>query len=181
MTAPARVEAATKRPRRGSVGAAVVITCAAVVALLGGCTTDSSTQIRQRAVLSGLPPAVVEEVLSSKAVAVRTASLEAAGAETMLQGITLNFILCRQAYDAYSKWISLGMAPTLPSPTRPDHPDEIAYADYLTSRAQYVQALGSGDAELLRSLLLNDSGCGAWIPVHPGDQAGLTIADAVRR
>ena len=128
----------------------------------------------------GIDHRVAEEVLASTAVKERTQGDDEATTKMQLQGIALNFVLCRQAYAAYREWVTTGTQPSLPRPVRVQQPIRAAYSQYRRDRQMFGEELASGDIDVLRSHLLNDTGCGVWIPAKPGDQSGPTIADAVR-
>lgn len=147
--------------------------------LVAGCGSPAGVSADDP-IFDGIPRPVVREVLHNPVVKTRTEGDDEAARRARMQGIALNFILCRQEYAAYRSWVTTGIAPQLPPPPRLGHPLGGVYRDDLTIRRRVDDMLSGGDIDVLRSDLLNDSGCGVWIPVRPGDASGPTIADAVR-
>lgn len=156
----------------------LLVASVAIIALTG-CASSEGVRADDP-IFAGVDKNVTEEVLASSAVKDRTQGDDEATQKIRLQGIALNFVLCRQAYAAYRGWVTTGAVPSLPRAATLQHPIETAYTQYQRDRKSFGYDLDSGDVEVLRSHLMNETGCGAWIPAKPDDQRGPTIADAVR-
>lgn len=144
-----------------------------VAALSVGCSTRPSADADY---FAGLDSTVVAEVLANPVVQERVGHEPREQKETRLQGIVINFIVCRDLYRVYQAWITNG---DLPEPNPLPVPDD-PRADWPSEFSGVLDAARSGDPELLRTVLTVESSCGAWIPLTPGDISGPTIADAVR-
>lgn len=151
-----------------------------LVFALTACASQAAGPSADDPEFEGIDRSVVEEVLASKAVAFRTAGDDQQMLLTRLQGIALNFVLCRQAYSAYEDWRTTGLPQMLPVPLHVAKPRQMAYAQYRRDWTEFQRLLSGGDIDVLRGRLLNESGCGVWIPLKPGDQAGPTIAEAIQ-
>lgn len=160
---------------RRAAGVALLV----VAPSLSSCTTSPAITA-DNPIFTGIDPATVQEVLASEAVKSRLVGDSDEQRQMRLQGTAANFVLCRQAYDAYRSWLTTGTPPRLPAPINFEHPIQPAVQQYVLDRKEFTAHLESGEISALRSHLVNETGCGAWIPVNPGEQTGPTIADAVR-
>lgn len=132
-------------------------------------------------IFAGLPPQVVNEVLQNPEAQANIAMpVSGQARDALWQGMVGNFVFCRQMLSFYETWHSTGAKPaSFPTPVTPEHPLS-SYQDVLNTYAFYKTRVATGDIRVLQDLLLNDSGCGKWIPATPGDSTGPTIADVVR-
>jgi len=125
---------------------------------------------------AGLDPAVVAEVLANPVAQSRIEGDAQADKERRLQGMVINFIVCRDMYRVYETWLTTGVAPE-PSPIPQPHDPR---ADWNTQFGVLTDAARSGDIDRLRSVIIGEGTCGNWIPLHPGQPDGPTIEDAIR-
>jgi hypothetical protein len=146
---------------------------------LGGCAGGSSGLSPDDPAFSGLPAAVVMEVLDSPRAHEAADGVERANILPMYQGMVRNFVLCRSGLKAYQEWVSTGSASALEPQPKPDRPLAFSDKDMNADIARFRQHLASGDISLLQSELTAPTGCGDWIPAKPGDATGPTIADVV--
>lgn len=160
---------------------ALSLTVGLVVALTAcGGGDDGSEASPDAPFFAGLDRAVVEEVLENPRAQANVEILEAQDRPGMWQGMAVNFSFCRDVLEVYEKWRDSGDTPRrLAALDKPDTP-ESSYADMVKTLEFYEGEVRSGDISSLRSLLLNESGCGVWIPARAGDADGPTIADQVR-
>lgn len=145
------------------------------------CASQASAEPSASATeFAGLDPQVVAEVLANPTAQHNAAGASAADRPSLWQGMVGNFILCRQMLDVYTTWRDTGRPPVkFPAAEQPT--DALAsYTDLQRTYAFYRHEVASGDISRLRSDLSNDTGCGAWVPAHPGDAKGPTVADVVR-
>lgn len=131
-------------------------------------------------IFDGLPAAVVVEVLNNPAAQANIAMpLNADERNSMWQGMVGNFVMCRQMLDIYTTWQQTGSPATQKFIiARPQHP-LASYKDLQTLYTFYGSHMRAGHLETLREDLLNESGCGAWVPARAGDPTGPTIAEVV--
>jgi hypothetical protein len=152
----------------------------ALMLVTTGCSAESAQSASTAPELLGLDAVVVEEILNSQIVSKRLSGMAEDATAAMRQGIAMNFPLCRAAYSAYKTWLETGEVGELAEINQPDQPIQLVMQQYSRDRALFSDALHSGDIAILRDLLTNQSGCGAWITVSPGVESGQTIAKAVR-
>lgn len=182
------VHGARARRRRRSVRTAVAgvaVGALALAATVGFAAVNTPSvgapPSPESAVFAGLDHGVVVEVLANPQ-AQGNASINHADARDQLwQGEVMDWVLCRQMFNAYETWVSTGRAPPPPLfRQRPTHPVSSFIVGAIASDYDmYDQTFASGDPTKLRDLLTNESGCGAWVPATPGTAAPV-IGDAVR-
>jgi len=150
-----------------------------LIAVLAGCSIAGAESNSSNDELIGLNKKVILEVLNNSEVEDRLAGLPEETATAMRQGIALNFSLCRAAFDSYEDWYLTGTPSELAQIEEPAKPIDTAFSQFKRDKQQFISAINSGDISILRDLLTNESGCGVWIPVEPGNENGQTIAEAV--
>jgi hypothetical protein len=134
------------------------------------------------AIFDGLPRDVVSEVLANPQAQDNVQIWPADATEqrnALWQGMVINFVQCRQLLGIYQAWEVSSSAPELPPVTLPANPVGSVVKDASVVDSFYRSEIASGDIARLRADLTNESGCGAWIPVKPGDSSGPTIASLV--
>ena len=174
------------RARRRAVFTVAVLAAACLVATVGvaaSSTPSAGWPTPDDPIFDGLPRTVVVEVLANPRAQddVRILTPVAPGARnSMWQGMVINFVQCRQLLVVYRTWSVTGRPGVLAPHPVPGYPQEPSYRDVQVIDRFYRAAIASGDKARLRSDLLNESGCGVWVPATPGDAGGATIADVVR-
>lgn len=136
----------------------------------------------EAAYFDGLPRATVEEVLANPAAKEMIRyPITPEKRQQLWQGMTLNFIFCRQMLGYYDTWKTTGTQPTdFPRPSAlPTHPVPAVITQMYVDYRSYREASTEGLARFKWMMLL-DGSCGQWIPAKPGDHTGPTIADIVR-
>ena len=134
-------------------------------------------------VFAGLPKDVVNEVLANPRAQRNVKMWPSAATDqrnALWQGMVINFVECRNVLAAYQSWNSSGKVPTLPAVALPATPVGAVVKDAMLVDGFYRSEIKSGDVARLRVDLLNESGCGVWIPARPGDATGPTIADTIK-
>jgi hypothetical protein len=162
---------------------ALVVAVVATVGANGPATRNEAWPTADSPIFAGLPAAVVAEVLANpKAQAnIRIVPPEdTARRATLWQGMVTDFVQCRALLGVYRTWTATGKAPQAPASLVPTTPTEDTLRESQIVDSFYRSEIASGDIRRLRSDLLNESGCGVWIPATPGDVTGPTIADVVR-
>lgn len=150
-------------------------------AVLAGCGDDESLALDPAdQAFAGIDKAIVTEVLENPEAAENIGLSATDGqAQSMAQGIALNFITCRAAGDAYRSWVMTGETPTtvtVPHVEHPIDPGHQAVEDFVQA---VNTATASGDPATLRANLSGPGSCGSWIPAEPGDVSGPTIEDTL--
>lgn len=161
---------------RGAKAKSVLGTSVMVV-VVAGCSSGGQTYGASSPVFEGLDSSVTAEVLANHEALDRIKMTTKDHRDSLAQGVVENFVECRSAYRAYKSWILSGQQPELDPAPRPSNPKEPSHADMLVTHKLVQDAIDSGDPGSLRSYLLNESGCGVWIPV---EKSGQTIAEAVK-
>jgi hypothetical protein len=163
----------SRRSMRDRAGWIAVLSTAGVLMSACGGGDDLSPDGEH---FAGLDAATVAEVLENPVAMQRIEGDSAEDRRMRLQGMVINFIVCRDLFRVYEAWMTTGVAPA-PNPFPvPDEP----LADWPGEFASDRSALESGDPDRLRQVLSGPSTCGEWIPVTPGEPDGPTIEDAVR-
>lgn len=152
----------------GTVAALLVAGCAAS----GDVESDSS-------IYDGLDRAVVEEVLANPSARGKIDSMSEDVRESMAQAIVRNFIQCRDAFDLYTTWVTVGELPALPELSEPTEPIEPGNEAIVSDRRYIEDALASGEPDNLKGFLVGEGRCGEWIPADPENPDGPLIADEV--
>ena len=156
----------------------IVATAVLCIVALSGCGETTEISVESE-VFSGLDPVVVSEVFANTVAQQRIAEEPPETRESMAQGITRNFIVCRDAYRAYDDWIHTGTAPELEPLPIPTSPREPSSSDWTKSYQSLQDRVSSGEVQQLREWLTATGSCGQWIPATPGDVSGPTISDAI--
>ena len=163
-----------RKTRSPGLLASLLLTCA-----LAGCSAGSPTLTPDDPLFAGLDRATVVEALESPTVTENLSGLDEAKMRAVYQNVVRNIYACRSALGVYQEWVRTGKAPTFPAQPTPTTPamwsqeedDDIVY---------YRKLATSGEIASLRSELLDENGCGNWVPAKPGDVNGPTVRDIVR-
>lgn len=133
-------------------------------------------------IFEGLPKDVVSEVLANPSALANVAIWpedEVEGRNALWQGMVINFTQCRQMLSIYQESRTTGRVSSLPDLVLPSRPvgDVMVTAHQVDS--SYRELLAQTSSSQLAEFLMNESGCGVWIPAKPGDVDGPVIADVV--
>jgi hypothetical protein len=163
-------------------GAAGVVALVAILGLASGDTPRvGAAPAADSAVFAGLDPGVVKEVLGN-AQAQANASINPVGERDQLwQGEVMNWVMCRQMFNAYMAWTAGGQRPAEPTlDQRPTHPVSAHIVSEVQSDYRwYGEGIAANSITQLRDALTNQTGCGTWVPAKPGTK-GPVIGDVVR-
>lgn len=165
-------------PLAGKMGKGVSLVFAGL--MLAGCSSQTGINVPPE-VVAGLDPQVVREVLTNPG-AVETIEL-APGDEYRhgyIQGITINFIVCRDALRVLETWRSTGQRADLAPLPVPDYPVETAYKAWQENYAVLQGTLASGEIDRLVKWIADPAGCGSTVPAQPGELSGPTVAERAR-
>lgn len=147
--------------------------------LLGACGSGGSDVSSSGEYLVGLDKAVVDEVLRNPATMEVANSMAPENRAYQYQGNARYFIVCRNAFDTYQRWLLTGSDPVLASLPEPK---KVAPGGFGANVRQDYEGLKAafenGDPSRVRALLLDPATCG-MVPATPGDHSGPSIADAV--
>ena len=145
---------------------------------LSACSGDAEVS-KQAGYFEGLDPEVVDEVLNDPVAAQKIEEEPEETKASMAQGIVRNYVICREAFQAYREWTTTGQAPELEPMPSPDDPEEPSNESVENDYAAVKAAIESGEPQQLRLRLTAEGGCGNWIPAEPGDREGPTIKEAI--
>jgi hypothetical protein len=148
-------------------------------ALLAGCTAGPPTPTPDDPLFAGLDRATVVEALASPTVKEAVEGEDRAMMEAHLQNGVRNIYACRSALAVYQEWVRTGTAPAFPDQPTPTHP-AMWSEDEDADIANFRKLAKGGEIASLRSELLDEGGCGNWVPAKPGDLSGPTVGDIVR-
>lgn len=145
--------------------------------LIYGCSGDDQLTT-DAPFFRGLDPAVVAEVLAHPHHA-QVLRSEGAERDSQAQARVILFSVCRDAFQAYRRWLSTGQAPTLEPLPRPEQPLEPGYPAWQEEYERLQDIVATGDPDGLRRWISSEGGCGTHVPARPGDVGGPTVSQAV--
>jgi hypothetical protein len=181
-------DGARARRRRRSLRVALAGFAAGTLALAGtlGFASGDAPQVGappspDSSVFAGLDPGVVKEVLANPQAEANASINDVQERDQLWQGEVMEWVMCRQMFNAYTTWSSGGPRPKAPLfVQRPTHPVSAQIVNAIHSDYQtYGQGIAANDITQLRDILTNESGCGSWVPARPGTK-GPVIGDVVR-
>lgn len=152
---------------------------APLLALTAACSAQPAPLSAADPIFAGLDPAVVSEALAHPQLKENWEGLPDDD-KARAQNAVRNFANCRASLWVYQEWLRSGKAPSYPPQARPTNPQKWA-ADMDREVELSTKLASGGDISALRADLVNESGCGSWIPAKPGDINGPTVGDVVRR
>lgn len=155
---------------------ACLVACCVLV--VGACASSKAVSA-DASYFDGLDQDVVAEVLADPVARQKIDEEPEDTRASMAQGITINYVVCRDALRVYQDWLSTGSASELAPLPVPVSPMQPSYSDWEASFAGLEARLDSGELEQLRFWLTAEGSCGQWIPAHPGEPSGPTIKDVV--
>lgn len=163
-----------------AVAPVVIVALGVYVASPRDSASSLANMTSEASYLSGLPPELVDELLSIPA-ARETLSLEQPGSqfEMLAQAMVMNLAFCRDLHALYNQWLATGRARPIAPLLSPDQPLEPTYSTWPDHVADYQRRIQSGEVTRLRDGLTADGSCGHWVPATPGQPNGPTIADVV--
>lgn len=166
----------TSKPLHARLGLMVV--AASLATTISSCSS-SNAPAKDDPVFAGLDAAVVQETLDSPHAQQFVANDPPDRARNYYQGMVRSTINCRAYLEAYERWRTTGVEPTLPREAQPQNPIPSVDQDLKFDHDTFAKAFSSGDPTQVRAALSAGGSCGEWVPVKPRDYSGPTVSDAV--